>query len=271
YYKDEGQRARKRLVDSGLSDSQGFFEFNWTFQVNTIGNKTFIIEYEGLMMDTFLKQGDQVILSSEAQYNVTYNIQEVEVPPVPLWVYAVIGIVLVSGAIGIVWSSFYYRKRRQLRKMQRIIRRAADRLVAGNVYSATIFRAYREMAHTLRAYGQLRKDSETFREFEDAVREALPIDADSLDDFLTVLEEARYSEHEIGENEKDVAIEALRGVQNSIEKIIMTEDQYAKISRTGVEPGEMVEAEIIVAEETAKSAPPKAPEPVPVEEEKEPE
>lgn len=268
YYKDEGQRARKRLVDSGLSDSQGFFEFNWTFQVNTIGNKTFIIEYEGLMMDTFLKQGDQVILSAETQYNVTYDIIPIDQPPVPLWVYAVIGIVLVGGAIGIVWSSFYYRKRRQLRKMQRIIRRAADRLVAGNVYSATIFRAYREMAHTLRAYGQLRKDSETFREFEDAVRESLPIDADSLDDFLTVLEEARYSEHEIGENEKDVAIEALRGVQNSIEKILLTDDQIAKISRTGGEAGEMVEAEIIVAEETAKSAPPKAP--VPVEEEKGP-
>ncbi|NIP37102.1 MAG: hypothetical protein GWN18_19160, partial [Thermoplasmata archaeon] len=124
YYKDEGQRARKRLVDSGLTDTQGYFEFNWTFQVNTIGNKTFIVEYEGLMMDTFLKQGDQVILSSETQYNITYDVPEEEIPPVPLWVYASIGIVLVAGAIGIVWSSFYYRRRRQLRKMQRIIRRA---------------------------------------------------------------------------------------------------------------------------------------------------
>ncbi len=272
YYKDEGQRARKRLVDSGLTDTQGYFEFNWTFQVNTIGNKTFIVEYEGLMMDTFLKQGDQVILSSETQYNITYDVPEEEIPPVPLWVYASIGIVLVAGAIGIVWSSFYYRRRRQLRKMQRIIRRAADRLVAGNVYSATIFRAYREMAHTLRAYGQLRRDSETFREFEDAVREALPIDEESLDDFLTVLEEARYSEHEIGENEKDRAIEALRGVQNSIEKILLTDDQIAQITRTGVEGGDMIEPEIIVAEEDAKGAPPpKAPEPVPVEEQKPPE
>jgi hypothetical protein len=271
YYKDEGQRARKRLVSSGLTDSQGFYEFNWTFQVNTVGNKTFIVEYEGLMMDTFLKQGDQVILGSETEYNITYRVPPEVRDPVPWWVYGVVGIVLVAGAIGIVWSSFYYRRRRQLRKMQRIIRRAADRLVAGNVYSATIFRAYREMAHTLRAYGQLRKDSETFREFEDAVRDALPIDADSLDDFLTVLEEARYSEHEIGETQKDTAIEALRGVQNSIEKILLTDDQIAQISRTGAAPGEMIEPEIIVAEETARTAPPKAPEPVPVPEEKGPE
>jgi hypothetical protein len=262
YYKDEGQRARKRLVHSGLSDSQGFFEFNWTFQVNVVGNKTFIIEYEGLIMDTFLKQGDQVILSSETEYNITYIVPPEIVEPVPLWVYGVIGIVLVGGAMGIVWSSFYYRKRRQLRKMQRIIRRAVDRLVAGNLYSATIFQAYRKMAHLLREYGQLRRDSETFREFEDAIREALPIDEESLDEFLTVLEEARYSEHDIGEGEKDRAIEALRGVQNSITQIMLTEAQYAQIART--DAGEMVEAEIIVAEKTAPSAAQKPPEPAKV-------
>jgi hypothetical protein len=126
--------------------------------------------------------------------------------------------------------------------------------VAGNVYAATIFRAYREMAHTLRAYGQLRRDSETFREFENAVREALPIDKDSLDDFLTVLEEARYSEHEIGEGEKDKAIDALRGVQTSIEKILLTEDQAATIKGKVTDFEEIVEPEIIVAEEKARAA-----------------
>ncbi len=255
YYKDEGQRARKRLIDTGLTDSQGYFEFNWTFKVNTIGNKTFIAEYDGLEVDTFLKTGDLIILPVETYYNVTYAIKEVPTEPLPWYVYAIIGGVLMVGAVGIVWSSVCYRRRRQLKKMQRIIRRAADRLVAGNVYSATIFRAYREMAHTLRAYGQLRKDSETFREFEDAVRGSLPIDADSLDDFLTVLEEARYSEHEIGENEKDRAIEALRGVQNSIEKILLTDDQIAQISRG--EADGMVEPEIIVSDDSGRSAPPK--------------
>ena len=204
-----------------------------------------------------MKTGDLIILSDKAYYNVTYDIHEEIKPPLPWYVYAIIGGVLISGAVGIVWSSVYYRRRRQLKKMQRIIRRAADRLVAGNVYSATIFRAYREMAHTLRAYGQLRRDSETFREFEDAVRESLPIDADSLDDFLTVLEEARYSEHEIGENEKDRAIDALRGVQNSIEKILLTDEQIAHISRGDADG--MVEPEIIVSDDSGRSVSPKPP------------
>jgi hypothetical protein len=254
YYKDEGLRARKRLIKTGLTDTQGYFEFNWTFKVNVVGNKTLIAEYEGLTMDTFLKAGDLIILPNEEFYNVTYDIIPIEPEPIPWWVYAILGSVLVGGSIGIVWSSFYYRKRRQLKRMQRIIRRAADRLVAGNVYAATIFRAYREMAHTLRAYGQLRRDSETFREFENAVREALPIDKDSLDDFLTVLEEARYSEHEIGEGEKDKAIDALRGVQTSIEKILLTEDQAATIKGKVTDFEEIVEPEIIVAEEKARAA-----------------
>ncbi len=257
YYKDEGQRARKRLIKTGLTDSQGYFEFNWTFKVNTIGNKTFIAEYDGLAMDTFLKAEDLVILPVEAEYNVTYDVPPPTIKQIPWYVYAIIGLVLVAAVVGIVWSSVYYRRRRQLKRMQRIIRRAADRLVAGNVYSATIFRAYREMAHALRAYGQLRRDSETFREFEDAVREALPIDEDSLDDFLTVLEEARYSEHDIGENEKDRAINALRGVQSSIERILLTDEQIAQISRGGAEPGAVIEAEIIVAEGDARPVPPK--------------
>jgi CRISPR/Cas system-associated endoribonuclease Cas2 len=110
------------------------------------------------------------------------------------------------------------------------------------------------MANTLRAYGQLRRDSETFREFENAVREALPIDKDGLDAFLTVLEEARYSEHEIGESEKDQAIDALRGVQNSIEKILLTEDQAAVIKSRVSEFEQIVEPDIIVAEEQARAA-----------------
>ncbi|MCK5254120.1 MAG: hypothetical protein KAQ96_14265, partial [Thermoplasmata archaeon] len=72
YYKEEGVGARKNLIKKGTTDSQGFFEFNWTFQVNTIGNMTYIVEYEGLTMDTFLKQGDHIILPLETLYNITY-------------------------------------------------------------------------------------------------------------------------------------------------------------------------------------------------------
>ena len=250
YYKEEGLRARKRLVKTGMTDESGYFEFNWTFNLKTEGNKTFIAEYEGLIVDTFLKADDQIILGSSAEYNVTYEIPPIIKEPPPLWLIILSFAAVIAVVAGAIWGSFYYRRRRMLRRMQRVIRRAADRLVAGNVYAATIFRAYREMASTLRAYGQLRKDSETFREFENAVRSALPIDQDNLDDFLTVLEEARYSEHDIGEGEKERAIVALRGVQASIEKIMITDEDAAKIKAKMTTEGyeEIVEPEIIVNE-----------------------
>ena len=250
YYKEEGLRARKRLIKTGVTDESGYFDFNWTFQINTEGNKTFIAEYEGLTQDTFLKADDQIILPSTGEYNVTYVVPPEPPIIVPWWVYAVSFGTVIGIIVFAVWGSFYYRRRRMLRRMQRVIRRAADRLVAGNVYAATIFRAYREMANTLRAYGQLRKDSETFREFENAVRTSLPIDEENLDDFLTVLEEARYSEHDIGENEKERAINALRGVQASIEKILLTDEEAAKIkAKLTTEGGEeLVEPDIVVAE-----------------------
>ena len=65
-----------------------------------------------------------------------------------------------------------------------------------------------------------------------------------------------FDEHEIGENEKDRAIDALRGVQNSIEKILLTEDQAAVIKTRVGEMEGMVEPEIVVADETARQAPP---------------
>jgi hypothetical protein len=260
YYKEEGLRSPKKLINTGTTDPLGYFEFNWTFEVNTEGNKTFIAEYDGLNMDTFLKAGDLIILPTTTEYNVTYEVPEEVVPPLPWWFWAAIGIGVSAFVVALVWSSFYYRRRRQLKKMQRIIRRAADRLMAGNVYAATIFRAYREMANTLRAYGQLRRDSETFREFENAVREAMPIDEENLDEFLTVLEEARYSEHDIGEGEKNRAISALRNVQSSIEKILLSDEDAAKIQRKLTEEGytEVVEPEIVVTEETGEKGPPPA-------------
>ncbi len=78
YYKDEGEGARKYLVARGITDSQGFFAFNWTFKVNTVGTKTYIVEYEGLKIDTFVKEGDLIILPATVEYNITYDVPYVD-------------------------------------------------------------------------------------------------------------------------------------------------------------------------------------------------
>jgi hypothetical protein len=65
--------------------------------------------------------------------------------------------------------------------------------------------------------GFLRRDFETVREFEMAIRAALPnITEESLSLLDNVFEEARYSRHEMGESHKINAQEALTRVVSEI-------------------------------------------------------
>ena len=74
YYKDEGLRARERLVVLGITDPQGYFAFTWTIQVNTLGTKTITVKYEGLVEDTFVMKDDHIILPSKVEFNFTYDV-----------------------------------------------------------------------------------------------------------------------------------------------------------------------------------------------------
>ena len=67
-----------------------------------------------------------------------------------------------------------------------------------------------------------------------------------MSDFLTVLEEARYSQHEMGEPDRDRAIAALRAVQYSLEKVILTQEQLAMIQDKAEALPEEAEPEIYV-------------------------
>jgi len=68
--------------------------------------------------------------------------------------------------------------------------------------------------------GFLRRDFETVREFEMAIRAALPnLSEESLSALDSVFEEARYSRHEMGQVHKTSAQEALTRVANEIGQI----------------------------------------------------
>ena len=65
--------------------------------------------------------------------------------------------------------------------------------------------------------GFLRRDFETVREFEMAIRSALPnISEESLSALDNVFEEARYSRHEMGESHKVKAQESLTRIVSEI-------------------------------------------------------
>ena len=105
------------------------------------------------------------------------------------------------------------------------------------------------MGAHLRRYGFMRRDADTFREFEDAVRAALPIDEKSLDVFLDILEEARYSKNVIGAGHKDRAIGCLRGVEKSLDNIIL--DEETALRQMELADEEYVETDIVVSDKGA--------------------
>jgi hypothetical protein len=212
----------RRFVEAGSIDDLGRFEFNVTWEDFVVGNRSLIGVFNGSFCPTFINVRTLCLRGGEGNVTVKYEYRQApQIPPDNTLIYiaiAAVGIIF-AGAFYVLW---YTAKQRQLQKMQRIIRRAADRLVAGNTYAQAIFEAYRSLARFLQTNGYLRKDSETFREFEIALRQALPIDAKSMDEFLSILEEARYSDHEIGAEQKDRAVATLRAVSASIEQVLLT-------------------------------------------------
>lgn len=84
-----------------------------------------------------------------------------------------------------------------------------------------IFQCYESLVHVLMGRGFLRRDFETVREFEMAIRSALPqLSEDALNALDNVFEEARYSRHEMGESHKANAQEALTRVVSELGQVI---------------------------------------------------
>ncbi|MFW3145388.1 MAG: DUF4129 domain-containing protein [Thermoplasmatota archaeon] len=213
-----------------LTDIRGRVHFNFTtkFKDTATGN-TFSIPADQknanlTMQIKFL--GKQGYTESVKTYFCTYNrAKPVEPEEFPWAVFFLILFVLFLITCVVLFFFYkYIERRRRLKALKKIIKKAADQLETGNPYSAVIFKAYQKMGAHLRRYGFMRRDADTFREFEDAVRAALPIDERSLDQFLDILEEARYSKHVIGSGHKDRAINCLRNVESSLDNIILDEE-----------------------------------------------
>jgi hypothetical protein len=241
---------KDKQVAIGQTDLAGYMSFNVTFTIgeNKDDQQKWKVhlwaKYAG--QTEIMPDGEMKLkyLNSTGEKAVTYIIPAKF--KVPDWGWLIVLIIVAVGSVITGYALYEINKKRALRGMQTIIRRAADQLVAGNEYAAVIFKAYRKLALNMKRYGYMRRDSETFREFEKAIRIALPIDQKAMSDFLTVLEEARYSQHEMGEPDRDRAIQALRAVQYSLEKVILTAEQLAMIQDKAEALPEEAEPEIYV-------------------------
>jgi hypothetical protein len=122
-----------------------------------------------------------------------------------------------------------YAERRRIEILKGILTDTMMQLQAANEYVQVIFNCYKDLVRFFRQHGFMKKVYETTREFEWAVRQALRgiVTADQLDAFLSIFEEARYSDHQITVSHRDKAIQTLQAITTSI-SLALGEQQLSR-------------------------------------------
>ena len=138
----------------------------------------------------------------------------------PLWAYGLLLLIAALIAGGVVM----YRRKRQadtlLSEAAEVFAYTAELLAAGDEIRESIFTCYQDLCSMLQQRGFLRRDFETVREFEFAIRQALHgVSDDALTALDNTFEMARYSRDEMGVQHKDVAVQSLTQMGTEIQEI----------------------------------------------------
>lgn len=165
------------------------------------------------------------------------------------------GIVLMALLVA---SALYYRRamsRRQVQSLRGILTDTMMQLEASNEYIKIIFDCYKNLVKHFRKYGFMKKVYETTREFEAAVRAAFNmVPPQQLDGFLTIFEEARYSDHNIGVMQRDQAISTLGAITTSITAALGEDSLVKRYEGTGLYDKQTKAGEFVAADGTTRQA-----------------
>ena len=168
-----------------------------------------------------------------------------------------IGFAIVLMALLIAGAIYYQRvqQQRQVQALRGILTDAMMQLEASNEYIAAIFDCYKSLVKHFRKYGFMKKVYETAREFEAAVRSAFNmVPADQLDDFLSIFEEARYSEHTIDATHRDRAMQTLGAITNSLTMALGEESVVKRIDTASIYDNLTKAGEFVAADGTVRQA-----------------
>lgn len=95
---------------------------------------------------------------------------------------------------------------------------AVDKLRLGGEYRMTVLQCYRLISEILEKKSSIQGSTLTAREFKELVSKRLGLDNPHLSEATELFEVARYSEHEITEEEAKRAIECLSSLSDSIKE-----------------------------------------------------
>ena len=238
-----------------VTNEQGIARFEWSFD----GRSCDGVECTGEWQVIAVYAGSQNFQAS--QNNITFAVDykaaaEVEAkgffsPENAMAFSIVLMALLVAGAL-------YYRRvmsRRQVQSLRGILTDTMMQLEASNEYIKIIFDCYKNLVRHFRKYGFMKKVYETTREFEAAVRAAFNmVPPQQLDAFLTIFEEARYSDHNIGVMQRDQAIATLGAITSSITSALGEEGQVKRYEATGLYEKQTKAGEFVAADGSVRQA-----------------
>jgi hypothetical protein len=164
--------------------------------------------------------------------------------------FAMAILVLAAAIVGVIWYK-RVQERKRVELLRGILTDTMMELQVANEYIAVIFDCYKKLVQFFRRHGFMKKVYETTREFESAVGAAFNmVPAAQLEAFLAIFEEARYSDHVIGVEHRDHAIQTLDAITRSIGMalgaegmITRTEEHESKLYAEIVKAGSFIDAD----------------------------
>jgi hypothetical protein len=146
-------------------------------------------------------------------------------------------------------------ERRQVHALKGILTDTMMQLEASNEYIAAIFDCYKNLVKHFRKHGFMKKVYETTREFETAVRAAFSmVPSEQLDGFLTIFEEARYSDHNIGAEHRDKAMNTLGAISRSLTLALGEEGMVGRKDLVNLYDIQTKAGEFVAADGTVRQA-----------------
>ncbi|MBA3046634.1 MAG: DUF4129 domain-containing protein [Candidatus Thermoplasmatota archaeon] len=96
------------------------------------------------------------------------------------------------------------------------IQRTIDALAGGSDTRATVIRCYTDMCKVISKYGVKEEEHLTPREFQKLALDNLPVPEEQMRALVDVFEEARYSHHNMDEQDSARAVKALEAVRKNL-------------------------------------------------------
>ncbi len=105
---------------------------------------------------------------------------------------------------------------KQRNEVANILDQTVSDLRRGGEYRQTVLECYRKICEILESRSKIDGSLLTAREFEAAVSTRLKLNSPYLTQITSIFEDARYSVHEISEQEADTAIDCLTHLSSAL-------------------------------------------------------